>query len=1743
MLAPLLKHITLEPDEDLARRPPALRFIVSGAVEVNRNCRALPHGRQVRGPGSLLGLRTLAEWSKDQEVRPGEEARARVRTQLLELQCTQFKQAFQYNDTLLARLLAAHEADARAVDLVRVLSESPRLANAQDADLFRLAEGAAPVELNGGPEGTPLFSDPVVPEGFYVVLRGHGEVVSASGPVTELEAPTCVGLENFLAHKPLAGPVMLKDAGQGALAFHIRGEWFNHVRATEPDFDRAVTRGSPELLDAPPPPAAHQVIVWGESEKDMPPWSALGRLLAERMAVHLQEHVLVVRLVEGASPQGHFTPQRPARAMNGWVADCERPPTRTDGEPLLPPSTMTTWWSLENGGFAGRINVTLVDTSALTAEARQEVLQQLARETPAEVPIKYLHLSRSRQPPTLELPDRVKRINTGVLSDDETGPGPGLSLASLMNGKAPLTKRDKAARAAALVTGAARRKLRQLRTASRSDEPPEWPMGTVRVRFPASWRDGAPLPTSLEGRGQEVLRERFERWARAATGRRVGLALGGGGSFGFVSIALLRRLDLEAAEDDAEESSRLRVPIDMVSGSSFGAVVGAFYCVGGRKALALLEQQSSLMLPIIGLSALSSAILEWWTDLQLGGCLLDELEVPFFPVVTDADVGVEWDLRTGSVGRGIRASSSLPPLFGPTLIGNRRLLDGGLVANVPTDVLRTEGADILIAANPISRVSPRKRSFPRPWTGDLWRQLNPCLRIKDSFRMLQIMGRLSGGLQDRDGGAVMYQPERSSIQLLDFKSGRRIVERAHCSLEVSSAALRARTAWRRRLNNSWWLRSRPRSANDTTPEQIELALPLVFRDLQSRSELRSTSDTVLSELAEYLHTQKAIESFQIQLTAPDEATARRRARALADYLKLRIFQKEVKVGEPALLERAEGQSSRVELTVLKTRTMTGDVMLEAAGMLETYRGYLTELRQAQANVRMRTLLSEADQQVREGAPELARLLALEATEYVHEASNGARPGPRRLPLPLESQTLLDEVLRAVLEHRGLCLRVLSNGSATLCAAWSPDGRYLATGDRTGTVRIWDLHSPWKEPESLTVDESANNPGVNALAWAGRDNLLASVGNDCQVRVMRVGEPGARVVHSHEGGTQSPWGLRFSPRQGLLLGPFSEGGSSRSDTSWHAGLLSVARKKLLPVSDSERVTPGLAEVRDAVWAPDGKRFATAGRNEVGIWRVERRDSQHTVSKQEAFPVKGVRTVAWHPWKPVLAAGGAKGAALLRGSGSGKKVEQLETPGPVEHVAWSSDGRWLAGASARALRIWHTDSGHLLNVLPVEGDPLEGVTWNPRRPGVLATWSGNQARVWHAESGQTVATLTGHSGRIHQVAWSPDGRRLVTVSADATARIWDDTLGGPERHDTWDEVERRLKKDGTLLHPPELPLKPGTPGTAWARYSPRRPHQAALPAAAHKSLPLWEGHDFSTAPGVKGRGFAACWSPDGKHVAVQDGARSFSLWTDSGEREASVNKLPHDLTRLVWHPSGHALGLALKKDKEPRFWDVTRAELMHPSGAEQDRLWDLAWSPSGKQLAIACNDGWARIYDCPSVCALGKPLWSLRLMFAACRVSWSPDGQFLATGDAGGLVGIWDSRGYDLVASPQTRWGGIEHLAWNASGSCLFSASRDGRGLLWRQGSDGRWMIAAALESEPAPLRWAAFTPDGRWLVTMAADGSSLRLHPATFETLVDRVAAMPSRNEFAEHERTHYLQCQDQRWKCPPGTAYEYRQTQ
>jgi len=194
--------------------------------------------------------------------------------------------------------------------------------------------------------------------------------------------------------------------------------------------------------------------------------------------------------------------------------------------------------------------------------------------------------------------------------------------------------------------------------------------------------------------------------------KKVGLALGGGAARGLAHIGVLEGLEKEG------------IPVDMVAGTSMGALVGALYArerdVGRIRNLALelgSKRFAFLMdpaLPKTGLvrgrkiaDALRSAI---------GDVVFRDLRIPFACVATDIDSGEEVVIREGSVWEGVRASSSIPALLAVAKRDSRYLVDGGLVNPVPVSVLKAMEADLIIAVNVMPLKSPRAAKEPNIFT-------------------------------------------------------------------------------------------------------------------------------------------------------------------------------------------------------------------------------------------------------------------------------------------------------------------------------------------------------------------------------------------------------------------------------------------------------------------------------------------------------------------------------------------------------------------------------------------------------------------------------------------------------------------------------------------------------------------------------------------------------------------------------------------------------------------------------------------------------------------------------------------------------------------------------------------------------------------------------------------------------------------------------------------------------------------
>lgn len=234
---------------------------------------------------------------------------------------------------------------------------------------------------------------------------------------------------------------------------------------------------------------------------------------------------------------------------------------------------------------------------------------------------------------------------------------------------------------------------------------------------------------------------------------RIGLVLSGGGARGAAHIGVLKALE------------EMRVPVDAISGTSMGAVVGGLYAAGmpaaeieklmtsidwqdafrdrtSREDLAFRRKQDDADFPVrlpLGLKGgrflLPKGLIQGQKLQQtLRAATLpvahverfDDLPIPFRALATDLETGEAVILDHGDLTGALRASMSIPGVFAPVEIENRLLVDGGVANNLPIDEARALGADIIIVSDV---------SFPL----QLREQLNSPIEI--SNQMLAIMVR------------------------------------------------------------------------------------------------------------------------------------------------------------------------------------------------------------------------------------------------------------------------------------------------------------------------------------------------------------------------------------------------------------------------------------------------------------------------------------------------------------------------------------------------------------------------------------------------------------------------------------------------------------------------------------------------------------------------------------------------------------------------------------------------------------------------------------------------------------------------------------------------------------------------------------------------------------------------------------------------------------------------------------------
>jgi WD40 repeat protein len=440
--------------------------------------------------------------------------------------------------------------------------------------------------------------------------------------------------------------------------------------------------------------------------------------------------------------------------------------------------------------------------------------------------------------------------------------------------------------------------------------------------------------------------------------------------------------------------------------------------------------------------------------------------------------------------------------------------------------------------------------------------------------------------------------------------------------------------------------------------------------------------------------------------------------------------------------------------------------------------------------------------------------------------------------------------------------------------------------------------------------------------------------------------------------------------------------------------------------------------------------------------------------------------------------------------------------VTTLSFSQNSKMLATASEDGrVKILSIRDGKE-NILPGHKLSVTSVSFSPNGKMLATASEDGTAKIWSIPEGKLVTTLKGHKGGVNFVKFSPNGQLLATASKDKTVKIW--------------------KRDGREINT----LAVSSNQNVIVSFSPD--NQIVATGGRYDTVKLWnlqekqpkstEIEDFGTV--------TMNFSKDGDSISLFNKQGNLKFWyiRDRPYLIKSFENACKDSYEYFINASVDSKFMVLKqKESEKELYQTSVGEdYCSPSiiFKHDDRINYASFSPDGKLLASASQDGVVKIWDIdyknPSfkrtdtdtdknrntkisfsfdgkTVALGSDNKSIELQNRdgthiktiqgdSSILSFSPDNQTLATGSPDDILKLWklDSKKEITLKGSTNR---IVTIDFSPDGNLVAAASTDNLIRLWRS-SDGKFI--RLLKGQIKQVTNLSFSPDGQILATISDD---------------------------------------------------------
>ncbi|PSB04666.1 AAA-like domain-containing protein [Merismopedia glauca] len=488
------------------------------------------------------------------------------------------------------------------------------------------------------------------------------------------------------------------------------------------------------------------------------------------------------------------------------------------------------------------------------------------------------------------------------------------------------------------------------------------------------------------------------------------------------------------------------------------------------------------------------------------------------------------------------------------------------------------------------------------------------------------------------------------------------------------------------------------------------------------------------------------------------------------------------------------------------------------------------------------------------------------------------------------------------------------------------------------------------------------------------------------------------------------------------------------------------------------------VRSIAFSPDGKYLVSGSHDRtIKIWQVKDGLLKKTINAH----LEEVETIRFSPDGSFIADGSFDNTVKLWTSNGEpiKTANVLKNEGAIYSLTISPDNQIIAVAGQQsAIALWNRQ-GVKIKQWSAHSQQINSLEFSHHGKFLASASSDGTIKIWNVE-GKLLKVLTGHTSRVNSISFSPDDLTLVSSGHDGTVRLW--RLVDGFNVDTWEGHQRPVYG---------------------ASFSPNG--EIIASASYDGSIKLWRYNPWRQE--LKGHSLEvnnASFSLDSQLVisASQDG--TLKLWGRNGVFLETLSDSPGWYRSVTFSPNAKQVAAAIEKTVklwnflpcEDRSKCLYRLHLVRTFTGHKGRVYTVSFSPDGQTIASGSYDKTIKLWNID-----GQLIHSLNgHLDAVYSVNFSSDGKVIASGSADSTIKLWQPDG-KFLRSLVGHLDRVNSVVFSPDGKILASASNDNTIKLWNV--DGTSLLT--LNGHQSQVNSVAFNPDGKTLAS-ASDDNTIKL---------------------------------------------------